>query len=102
LTEGYGNSSVSDADEPEATRGAACGRPLPGTEIVIADPETHHLLPVGAIGEIKIRGRVMAGYYRDPQRNAEAFDAEGFLLSGDLGWRDRAGYVHFHSRHRGG
>jgi fatty-acyl-CoA synthase len=98
LTEAYGNSAVSDADEPEALRGAACGRPLPGTEIVVADPETHKPLPVGEIGEIKIRGHVMPGYYRDPERNAEAFDAEGFLLSGDLGWLDGAGYVHFHAR----
>lgn len=98
LTEAYGNSAVSDAGEPEALRGAACGRPLPGAEIVIADPETHAPLPIGAVGEIKIRGRVMPGYYKDPERNAEAFDAEGFLLSGDLGWLDGAGYVHFHSR----
>lgn len=98
LTEAYGNSSVSDAGEPEALRATACGQPLPGTEIVIADPETHRPLPTGEIGEIKIRGRIMPGYYKDPQRNAEAFDAAGFLLSGDLGWRDHAGYVHFHSR----
>ena len=98
LTEACGNSAVSDADEPEELRGSACGRPLPGTEIVIADPETHAPLPEGALGEIKIRGPVMTGYYNDPERNAEAFDAEGFLLSGDLGWRDRDGYVHFHAR----
>jgi len=100
LTEACGNSAVSDAAEPEALRGSACGKPLPGTEIVIADPETHRPLPVGEIGEIKIRGHLMAGYYKDPQRNAAAFDADGFLLSGDLGWLDRAGYLHFHARRK--
>ena len=98
LTECYGNSAVSDAAEPAALREEACGRPLPGTEIVIADPATHASLPPGQIGEIKIRGHVMPGYYNDPERNAEAFDADGFFLSGDLGWLDADGFVHFHSR----
>jgi len=98
LTEVYGNCAVADAGLPAAMREEVCGTPLPGTEIVIADPVSHMPLPPGEIGEIKIKGQVMPGYFRDPERNAEAFDGEGYFLSGDLGWRDAAGQVHFHSR----
>jgi fatty-acyl-CoA synthase len=98
LTEVYGNCAVADAGLPLTLRESVCGRPLPGTEIVAADPATHAALPSGEIGEIKIRGHVMPGYFRDPARNAEAFDGDGYFLSGDLGWIDRDGFVHFHSR----
>ena len=98
LTEVYGNCAVADAGLPAELREEVCGTPLPGTEIVIADPATHAPLPAGEIGEIKIKGHVMPGYFRDPERTAEAFDAEGYFLSGDLGWVDAAGQVHFHSR----
>jgi len=85
LTESYGNCSITDAGDPEQVRLETVGKPLPGNEIVIADPETHEPLPPGELGEIKIRGYVTPGYYKDPQRNAEAFDDDGFFLSGDLG-----------------
>ena len=36
------------------------------------------------------------GYYRDPEPNTRAFDAEGYFLTGDLGALDSAGRLHFH------
>jgi fatty-acyl-CoA synthase len=41
---------------------------------------------------------MMPGYYRDEERNAESFDGEGFFLSGDLGYYDPDGNLHFHGR----
>ena len=38
------------------------------------------------------------GYYRDPEHNARAFDAEGAFLTGDLGMLDAAGRLHFRGR----
>jgi long-chain acyl-CoA synthetase len=46
-------------------------------------------LPTGAIGEIQIRGpNVMCGYHKDPQATAAALTPDGFLRTGDLGFRD--------------
>ncbi len=98
LTEAYGNSSLNDAHAPEEIRCGTIGEALPGTEMVIADPETHQPVPDGELGEIKIKGYVMPGYYKAEDKNREAFDADGYFLSGDLGWKDAQGYFHFHTR----
>jgi fatty-acyl-CoA synthase len=98
LTESYGNCAVTDAHDPVPVRLATVGRPLPGNEVVIAHPDTHEPLAAGDVGEIKIRGYVMPGYYKDPARNAQVFDGDGFFLSGDLGFYDEDGYLHFRAR----
>jgi fatty-acyl-CoA synthase len=98
LTEVYGNCAITDALDPEPVRLGTVGRPLPGYDIVVSDPASHEPLPQGEIGEIKIRGYVMPGYYRDDAKNRECFDGEGFFLSGDLGWYDADGRLHFHGR----
>ena len=50
-------------------------------------------LPDGEAGEILLRGpNVMQGYYKAPQLTAQAIDADGWLRSGDLGYRDADGY----------
>ncbi|MEE8436118.1 MAG: AMP-binding protein [bacterium] len=98
LTESYGNCSITDAEDPLEVRLTTVGKPLPGNEVIISDPKTHAPLPSGKIGEIKIRGYMMPGYYRDEERNAESFDGEGFFLSGDLGFYDPDGNLHFHGR----
>ena len=98
LTECYGNCTVTDAHDPVDVRLHTVGRPLPGTEIKIADPRTHRPLPPGEVGEIAIRGYMMPGYYKDPEQNAAAFDAEGWFLSGDFGVIDAAGRLRFRGR----
>ena len=98
LTECYGNSNVSDASDPVDVRLHTVGRPLPGMEIRIADRDTRRPLPAGEVGEILIRGHLTPGYYKDPERNAAAFDAEGFFLTGDLGLIDADGHLHFRGR----
>ncbi|MGK7876973.1 MAG: long-chain fatty acid--CoA ligase [Xenococcaceae cyanobacterium] len=63
------------------------GRPIPGTEIRIVDPDTRQTLPQGQRGLVLIRGpQVMQGYYKKPEATAKAIDAEGWFDSGDLGW----------------
>lgn len=98
LTECYGNSNVSDASDPVDVRLHTVGRPLPGMEIRIVDRDTSRPLPAGEVGEILIRGHLTPGYYKDPERNAAAFDAEGFFLTGDLGLIDADGHLHFRGR----
>jgi len=98
LTECYGNSHVTDAADPVDVRLHTVGRPLPGMEIRIVDRDTRRPLPPGEVGEILIRGHLTPGYYKDPERNAAAFDAEGFFLTGDLGVVDGDGRLSFRGR----
>ena len=86
LTECYGNCTVTDAHDPPEVRRTTVGFPLPGMELRIVDRESRRPLPRGEIGEILVRGLLTPGYYRDPDKNAAAFDREGFLLTGDLGF----------------
>ena len=97
-TETYGNATVTDASEPEALRLHSQGKPLPGMQLRIVHPETRVVLPPGEVGEILVAGYVTPGYYRDPENNARAFDAEGYFLTGDLGRLDEAERLHFCGR----
>jgi fatty-acyl-CoA synthase len=98
LTECYGNCTVTDAQDPAEVRRATVGYPLPGMEIRVVDRETRRPLPDGEIGEILVRGLLTPGYYRDPERTAASFDAEGFLLTGDLGFVGEDGRLRFRGR----
>ena len=98
LTECYGNCTVTDARDPVEARLHTVGRPLPGMEIKIADPRTHRPLSPGEVGEIAIRGYITPGYYKDPDKNAAAFDPDGYLLTGDLGLLDADARLRFRGR----
>ena len=75
------------------------GFPLPGVELRVADPETGKLLGVEEIGVIEVKGpNVFKGYWRNPQKTAEEFRADGFFITGDLGKVDARGYVHIVGR----
>ena len=98
LTECYGNCSVTDAHDAPEVRRTTVGYPLPGMEIRVVDRESRRPLPAGEIGEILVRGLLTPGYYRDPEKNAAAFDGDGFLLTGDLGFLGDDGRLHFRGR----
>jgi fatty-acyl-CoA synthase len=74
------------------------GYPLPGMEIRVVDRESRKPLAAGEIGEILVRGLLTPGYYRDPEKNATAFDGDGFLLTGDLGFIGDDGRLRFRGR----
>lgn len=84
-------------DDPPEVRTSSCGHPLPGTEVRIVDPEAGTELPPEATGEICVRGvTLMEGYYKVPR--SETFDPEGFFHTGDLGFLDHDGRLHFVGR----
>ncbi|MCL2428495.1 MAG: AMP-binding protein, partial [Alphaproteobacteria bacterium] len=98
LTEGYGNSMVTDCKAPPDTRARTSGTALPGTEVEIVDPETRAPVPQGATGEIRIRGFVTPGYLDDPEATRAAIDRNGWFYSGDLGWLEPDGHLRFVGR----
>lgn len=58
------------------------------------DPETGADLPVGTPGELVARGPIVtAGYYKKPEETGAAFNADGWLHTGDLGVIDADGYL---------
>jgi fatty-acyl-CoA synthase len=96
LTECYGMSVNSDALDPdEAKRNS--GRPLPGVELSIVSPERTPL-PDGEMGEIRLRGHVTPGYYKDPEATAAAIDADGWFYTGDLGVIEPDGALTYKAR----
>ncbi|SLN65958.1 malonate--CoA ligase [Roseisalinus antarcticus] len=75
-------------------RAGTVGFPLPGTEIVIRDPDTGQPVPAGEIGGIEVRGpNVFQGYWKMPEKTAEELRPDGFFVTGDLGLFDPDGYL---------
>ncbi len=100
LTECGGVAAFSHPDDPPEKRPVTSGRPLPGIELQIRDPDNGLPLDApNARGEIWMRGYcVFEGYYKDPVKNAECFDDEGWFNTGDLGALDEDGRVSFQGR----
>jgi fatty-acyl-CoA synthase len=75
----------------------AGGYPMPGMRFRIVDPATGKQMPRGEKGELVIQGRqVMRGYYK--KQPEECFDADGFVHTGDGGYIDARGRVHWTGR----
>ena len=75
------------------------GLMLPGIELdVVSLEDSGKLMPVGEVGEIRIRGpNVTKGYWNRPQETAEAFVGDRFL-TGDIGYMDADGYFYLVDR----
>ncbi|MDP3842262.1 MAG: AMP-binding protein [Oxalobacteraceae bacterium] len=99
MTETSPVSCQSDADTPLEQRVATVGRVQPHLEVKIIDPETGATVAIGATGELCTRGySVMHGYWGDPEKTAEAIDAERWMHTGDLAVMDAQGFVNIVGR----
>lgn len=68
------------------------GAALPGVGLRIVDRKTGRPLATGEPGEVQVQGaNVFRGYWRAPAKTAEAFTADGWFRTGDLGVLDREG-----------
>lgn len=100
LTETGSTGAITRLEDPQDKQIFTVGRPLHGTEVRVLDLDGT-ILPVESLGEIALRGPgVMKGYYRQPGETAQAFDEEGFFLTGDLGLIDDEGYLHIVGRRK--
>jgi fatty-acyl-CoA synthase len=94
LTESSPGMTQTRVDDSNELRVTTVGRAFPNTEVIISEPGTGRILPLGEVGEICCRGYlVMLGYWNDEKSTRETIEPEGWLHSGDLGTMDKNGYV---------
>jgi fatty-acyl-CoA synthase len=99
MTETSPVSTQTASDDPVGKRVGSVGRVHPHVEVKVVDPEDGATVARGAPGELCTRGySVMAGYWKDPERTAEAIDADGWMHTGDLATMDDDGYVNIVGR----
>jgi fatty-acyl-CoA synthase len=77
---------IEDPHDVSARRLPLLGRPVPGLEMKVVDPDTHEAVPERHVGELLLRGTsVTPGYYKRPDATAALFD-DDWLCTGDLAY----------------
>jgi fatty-acyl-CoA synthase len=99
MTETSPVSCQTRADDDLERRTASIGRVHPHVEIKIVDPVSGETVERGEPGEFCTRGySVMLGYWDDPEKTAEAIDADGWMHTGDLAEMRDDGYCNIVGR----
>jgi long-chain acyl-CoA synthetase len=95
VANGYGLTEAGTAvtvNDLKPFRADTVGKPLPGMEVRIVNPDQE------GIGQVAVRSKtVMAGYWNEPDLTAETI-VDGWLMTGDMGRLDRAGHLQLFGR----
>lgn len=101
MTETAGTVCTGAPDEEQYLRISRLGKPLPGLEVRIVQPDTGQHAATGQRGEVLVRGySTLEGYHKDPEKTAQAIDADGWFHTGDIGSLDEHGTIMFHGRYK--
>jgi long-chain acyl-CoA synthetase len=96
IVHGYGmseNSPLISVNTPWHKRNASVGLPVKYTDVKIIDKNEE------GIGEIIVKSpSIMLGYYENPEATREIFTDDGYLKTGDLGYRDELGFIYINGR----
>jgi fatty-acyl-CoA synthase len=99
MTETSPVSTQTAAGDSLEKRTQTVGRVHPHLEVKLIDPATGKTVERGEPGELLTRGySVMAGYWNDPEKTAEAIDDHGWMHTGDLATMDEDGYLNIVGR----
>ncbi len=106
IENGYGLTEASGgfifSPRSVAEEADSIGYPIPDNEVIIMNLKTKREAKLGDDGEILVRGlAVMKGYLGKPKETAEAFieiNGKKYLRTGDIGYADERGVIHFRSR----
>ena len=95
VANGYGLTEAGTAvtvNDLKPFRADTVGKPLPGMEVRIVNPDAD------GIGQVAVRSKtVMAGYLNEPDLTAETI-VDGWLMTGDMGRLDRTGHLQLFGR----
>jgi fatty-acyl-CoA synthase len=101
MTETAGTVCTGSPDESEPLRITRLGKPLPGLEVRIVEPESGQEVGTDQRGEVLVRGySVLEGYHKDAEKTAQAIDHDGWFHTGDIGSLDEHGTIMFHGRYK--
>jgi acyl-CoA synthetase (AMP-forming)/AMP-acid ligase II len=96
VKQGYGMTEASPVTHliPEGkNKPGSIGPCARNTECMVVDVASGAVLGPNQPGELRVRGpQVMKGYLNRPDATAQTIDAEGWLLTGDIGYADEDGY----------
>ena len=101
MTEIGGNACLSSLDAAEEQMCETSGQPCSGFDFRVVDPETGRDQPFDTPGEIILKSyNLMLSYYKKPEETAKAYNAEGWFLTGDMGYLRGDGYLRFLGRYK--
>ncbi|MDR1108011.1 MAG: AMP-binding protein [Spirochaetaceae bacterium] len=96
VVHGYGmseNSPLISVNTPWHKNNVSVGLPVKYTDVRIIDTNEE------GIGEIAVKSpSLMLGYYENPEATQEVFTEDGYLKTGDLGYRDERGFIFINGR----
>lgn len=98
-TESHAAITLTLQDDSFELKSATVGVPFPHVEVKIINPASGEIVPCGERGELCCSGfLVMQGYYKMPEKTADAVDSEGWLHTGDLATMNEQGYINIVGR----